>query len=672
MSKSADNRSLFVIGNSSICGRGHEENEDSRDVFTTTVQPENDRSLEVPATVVVVADGIGGAVGGKEASRIAVETIKEAIGGGFLRPPISLRLGQAIVQANQAIHRRVSQNPQLKNMGSTVVVAIITHNRLYVSHAGDSRAYLIRQDQVRQLTVDHTWVQEAIAAGRLTPQEAAQHPNRSVVKRYLGTDEKLEVDHRIIDLAGRKEANGQPQTTPSLELRPGDVVMLCTDGLSDLVTEQEMVGVIKKHKNAPQEAVDELIKMANAKGATDDITVVAVALREERKSRVASLLTLRGQREASTGFRGQEKLNSGIVGAPKAQTEANPEAVVQNRAIAVLLGVILSLFIAGVVLWMSGAISNTPGSQSAVTNFTPSASATAQNIAATIRIISAESSALLATNTASPEPSAPPSTSTPTRTIATATPTFEQSTSTPVPTFTPIATSTPLASPTPILNTPAGLVTLLEPAHQATVKALPVRFRVQVSGKLESDVLELRVWISINDQKTVTRQWRVVEADTYETEVERLPEGFGVGQNYFWTVVLIGADRKVRDNTAPPRQIQWNEPTQSLPNAPITLLEPAPQSSTQNSPLQLKIKIVNIQSTDTLTLWIGSTPSHLEPIEVEWYPAAKLDQLDEFVAKLPNPPKGYGKPYYWTVTLLDKQKNPLPYPDAIEFEWEEP
>jgi len=641
MNKSTNNGSPFIIGRDSNTGRRRKHNEDRYKVFNTTLLSPNNSAVRVPALVAVVADGVGGAVGGQEASRIAVERIEQSLSGRFLKPPVSRWLEQAIQQANQAIHQHISQNPQLKDMSSTVVVALITHNRLYVSHAGDSRAYLIRGNQIQQLTVDHTWVQEAIEAGRLTPQEAKQHPNRNVIKRYLGTNERLIVDHEIIDPAAAKNPTGHPETRPSLELIAGDVVMLCSDGLSDLVTEQNMLAVLKKHPDAPQAAVDELIKLANTKGGTDNITAVAVALRKNQKSK-------------------KKKSHPGLVGSSRKQTKKAAGSVVKSRVIPALLLVILLLLAVVAFLWLRSDEAGESGV--AAIAETASALAPSENTPAAQEAVPAVE------NTPAPDLEPNPATTTPITPIA---PTSNAASpqSTPVSTFTPAPTSTRLPTPTPVPNTQSAVVTLLEPPHGAAVQAIPVRFSVQVNGKQESDILELRMWKTrLDQQRTATTQWRSVGADRYEAEVERLPEGFTVGQNYSWTVILIGDDGKLRDAKAPKRKIRWNPPTGYHRDIDITLLEPAVNSPIKNSSLEFKVKVSGMQEGDTLQLWMGSNRSHLQPVEADWFPMAGPTEM---VAKLTQAPKGYGKQYYWTVTLVDAPRTPLPVPNAIPFWWDE-
>jgi protein phosphatase len=225
----------------------------------------------------VVADGIGGSVAGEQASNLAVQTIEEI----FTQEPampVAERLEKAIQQANAQIYTVAQENPQWAGMGTTVVVAALVQNQLFVAHVGDSRAYLLRAGLLHLLTVDHTWAQEAIDAGVLAPSQAAKHPNRHVIKRYLGVPSRVQIEHKII-------AVEQPSTsvftresprpmTEQLTFQPGDTLLLCSDGLHDVVADPQIQTTLVQHP--PQKAAEQLIDLANSAGGPDNITVVLV------------------------------------------------------------------------------------------------------------------------------------------------------------------------------------------------------------------------------------------------------------------------------------------------------------------------------------------------------------------------------------------------------------
>lgn len=265
------NDSAFLIGSFTDPGRSGKNNEDNLAVFEVDWQ--DDLRLR-RVQVAVVADGIGGNNAGEIASRIAVEKI-QAIMRTLPTVPIADRLEQALQQANHEIFDTGQSNPSLAGMGSTVVVAAIVDDLLHVAHVGDSRAYLVRGGAAHRLTLDHTWAQEAIEIGRLSPEAARVHPNRNVIKRFLGIDEALDVDHKIIDLeqaSSEVEGPGRWPMAEQMRLLPGDTVLLCSDGLTDELTDAELQGAVRKYE--PQSAAEQLTAMANAHGGRDNITVV--------------------------------------------------------------------------------------------------------------------------------------------------------------------------------------------------------------------------------------------------------------------------------------------------------------------------------------------------------------------------------------------------------------
>lgn len=267
----------FVIGRVSDAGRSGKNNEDSADDFRAQLATQqNGSSLTVPIQVAVVADGIGGNVAGETASRMAVDTIREFFRNREMMA-VSGRLVAAIEEANQRIYERAIAEPELGGMGTTVVAAAIEESRLYVAHAGDSRAYLLRNGHLFRLTLDHTWAQEAIEAGRLTPAQAKDHPNRHVIKRFLGISDVVDVDSKIVDVGHSLLDPEQIHEWPKVDvltMQPGDRVVLCSDGLTDVVDDTQIADLTGRH--APQEAAQRLVDQANKAGGPDNITVVIV------------------------------------------------------------------------------------------------------------------------------------------------------------------------------------------------------------------------------------------------------------------------------------------------------------------------------------------------------------------------------------------------------------
>jgi serine/threonine protein phosphatase PrpC len=210
-------------------------------------------------TVFAVADGLGGHQGGEVASAMAVEPLAALDGRAFADAREAAEaLAEAIREANLAILRRARSDPELWGMGTTVTAAAVAGDRvLQLAHVGDSRAYLLRADaSLRQLTTDHTVVQEAVARGLLTRQQAAVHPQRGVVTRAVGLDPQVPVD-----------------LPEPLELEPGDQVLLCTDGLTEVVDDDRIAAVLAAQADG-DDACRALIAAANQGGGPDNVTVV--------------------------------------------------------------------------------------------------------------------------------------------------------------------------------------------------------------------------------------------------------------------------------------------------------------------------------------------------------------------------------------------------------------
>jgi protein phosphatase len=208
-----------------------------------------DRSLgRLP--VIAVADGMGGAKAGEVAAQLAVEEVarlEEPVGVGDVRA--------AVGRANAAIRRMAKDDPEKSGMGTTLTAAMLHDGRLDVVHVGDSRAYLWRDGKLRQLTQDHSVVAELVRRGSITPEDAEHHPHRNVITRALGAEADVAVD------------------TFSEYLRDGDVVLLCSDGLSSYVPEEEIATVLEEAVTLA-DAARALVRQANGAGGTDNVTVV--------------------------------------------------------------------------------------------------------------------------------------------------------------------------------------------------------------------------------------------------------------------------------------------------------------------------------------------------------------------------------------------------------------
>ncbi len=218
----------------------------------------NEDSLLARSPLFVVADGMGGAQAGEVASRIAVESFDPGLQGDT-EPELALAtLAQA---ANARIHELSHSNAEQAGMGTTLTAAYVGEQDVAIAHVGDSRAYCLRDGQLMRLTDDHSLVDELIRQGRLTPEEAVDHPQRSVITRALGPEAVVEVDTR------------------SFHGRGGDVYLLCSDGLTTMVPEEQIAALLLAH--APlREAGEALIAAANEAGGRDNITVVLIRLEQ--------------------------------------------------------------------------------------------------------------------------------------------------------------------------------------------------------------------------------------------------------------------------------------------------------------------------------------------------------------------------------------------------------
>jgi serine/threonine protein phosphatase PrpC len=229
--------------------------------------------LDDKRSLYAVADGIGGNEGGEVASRIAVEilaeTMPDLLGDADRTPPSGIdrnadpqffALRQAVTLANRKIRQARSQDSALSNMGTTLTALFLRRKHAFIANVGDSRAYLLRSGEFRQLTADHSVIAEYQAAGMLTPEEARLSPYRHVITRALGIDDEVRPD--FTDHA----------------LQQNDRLLLCTDGLTEMVEDTEIRRILSG--SSPQDAVQKLLAAANDRGGVDNITVVVVWVRE--------------------------------------------------------------------------------------------------------------------------------------------------------------------------------------------------------------------------------------------------------------------------------------------------------------------------------------------------------------------------------------------------------
>jgi protein phosphatase len=222
-----------------------------------------------PVTLAIVADGIGGHRAGEVASAIAVQIITEHVAKSDGKDYRAL-LTEAITRAAKLISEQSKDNLEQRGMGSTCAVALVQGRRLYTAYVGDSRIYLLRQADIRQITVDHTWVQAAVDYGLINAEEARDHPNQHVLIKHLGAKGEIKPDFRL--RLSEAETPEQSEHNQGLALEEGDTLLLCSDGLSDLVSAREIA--IALDTDNLQKAVDELILLARQSGGHDNITVI--------------------------------------------------------------------------------------------------------------------------------------------------------------------------------------------------------------------------------------------------------------------------------------------------------------------------------------------------------------------------------------------------------------
>lgn len=228
-----------------------------------------------PALLAVLSDGIGGHRAGEVAAEIAVNQISEnlAASDGSL-PLASLR--ESIQAASQGILTVAQNDARLYSMGATCAVAWIIGRRLYTATVGDSRIYLVREQSILQLSTDHTWIQEALDSGILQPEQVHNHPNAHVIRRYLGSPVVPDVDVRMRLLGD--ETDTQAEANQGLPLLPGDVLLLCSDGLTDVVTAADIYATLRA---LPFErAAQTLIDLACSRNGSDNITVIVIQVPE--------------------------------------------------------------------------------------------------------------------------------------------------------------------------------------------------------------------------------------------------------------------------------------------------------------------------------------------------------------------------------------------------------
>jgi protein phosphatase len=217
----------------------------------------NEDNYVVTPPLFAVADGMGGAQAGEVASRLAAATLERGDAGAAGGVE---RVAELIQEANRRVYERSTSDPAASGMGTTMTVAVVEGMTVAIGHVGDSRAYLVRDGRMEQLTDDHSLVNELLKSGKLSPEEAQTHPQRSVITRAVGTDPDVDVDAFTI------------------EAHDGDVFLLCSDGLTDMVEDEDILDLVDRHREDLDRAVRSLVSAANRGGGEDNITAVAFSV----------------------------------------------------------------------------------------------------------------------------------------------------------------------------------------------------------------------------------------------------------------------------------------------------------------------------------------------------------------------------------------------------------
>ena len=301
----------------------------------------NEDNYVVAPPLFAVADGMGGAQAGEVASKLAATALEGGDSDGLQGLE---RIDALIQEANRRIFDRASTDPAASGMGTTMTVALVDEMTVAIGHVGDSRAYLVRGDQMEQLTDDHSLVNELLKTGKLSAEEAQVHPQRSVITRAVGTDPDVDVDGFTI------------------EAEEGDIFLLCSDGLTDMVEDEEILELVHRDRDDLQKAVKALVAAANRGGGEDNITAVAFRISAQAAPNLEDTVAMPAltDDEAEPDERTREydeevRADTMVVPPdqiPEELSSPEPEAppVADKRRVRMVLAVLLLLAIAAVVV----------------------------------------------------------------------------------------------------------------------------------------------------------------------------------------------------------------------------------------------------------------------------------------------------------------------------------
>ncbi len=474
---------LNVAGQTDV-GRARPHNEDYVDYHI----PRTPRQLTRKGSIFLVADGMGGHRAGEVASQGAVRAVIERYYEESGRD-VPTNLVRAFRGANEQIHRQAQADPSKSGMGTTLVAAVVLGRKLYVANVGDSRAYLLNRQGLTQVTEDHSWVEEQVRAGLLTEEQARRHPHRNLVTRALGSKPSVEVD--IFEG----------------EISTGDRLLLCSDGLTNWVSDAEISAILQRH--APEEAARLLVAEANERGGNDNITVLIVSAQEE-------LATVRALAHPPSGIEAGRRLPLGRILA----------------GLAILLLVIL----ASLYAWRhfrAGEAKETP-----VLSVAPPGEAVPLTPQATSANATEERDTAASSSAAGP--------TSPLRGTAAPPPTWQVSA--------PVATEqnlTPAATATPDL--PEAPVTLGNPEVGARLSGVVIFTWTPHATLARSDAFQLLIWRA-GQESSPLHMSKPLRQGSYEHDLEGLLSQAGTEDEFLWSVRIVSTNNgEPLTDKAPPR-----------------------------------------------------------------------------------------------------------------------
>jgi PPM family protein phosphatase len=304
----------------------------------------NEDNYVVAPPLFAVADGMGGAQAGEVASQLAASALEA---GDSDAQEATKRIDELIQEANRRIFDRASTDPSASGMGTTMTVALVEGMTVAIGHVGDSRAYLVRGEHMEQLTDDHSLVNELVKSGKLSEEEAQAHPQRSVITRAVGTDPDVDVDGFTI------------------EAEEGDILLICSDGLSDMVEDEEILELVHRNRDDLDKAVKALVAAANRVGGEDNITAVAFRISSEAAPGLEDTVAMPALNadedepdEQTSEYPERDGHGDTMVVPPSelpeepiADPAPPPPAADARRVRIVLIGIVLLLLVAAAIVW---------------------------------------------------------------------------------------------------------------------------------------------------------------------------------------------------------------------------------------------------------------------------------------------------------------------------------